>query len=160
MDTDMRISQSIEWALHCCVALGWLDNAESVSTARFAKHFGLPPAYLNKALQALVRAGVLVSQAGPRGGFRLSRSPSAISLWDVVSAIDGVDHSFRCTEIRQNGGARPDECVRPCGIAQAMYEAEDAWRGALMSKTIADMMTTAPISAAERTVRWFDVSHP
>lgn len=154
----MRISQSVEWALHCCVVLGWTGSSEPISTARLAKHFSLPPAYLNKALQALVRAGVLVSQAGPRGGFRLARSPSNISLWDVVSAIDGAEHSFRCTEIRQNAGASAEECSRPCGIAQAMYDAEDSWRSALMNKTVAGMMTTTPTRAAKRTVRWLDAS--
>ncbi|APZ42629.1 RrF2 family transcriptional regulator [Acidihalobacter ferrooxydans] len=154
----MRISQSVEWAVHCCVTLGWLGASLPISTARLAKHFDLPPAYLNKALQALVRSGVLVSQAGPHGGFRLARPPSSISLWDVVSAIDGIDHSFRCTEIRQNGGAKPDECTRPCGIAQAMYDAEDAWRESLKNKTIADMMAAAPAAAAERTIRSFAVS--
>ena len=46
----------------------------------------LPPAYLNKQLQALVRAGILSSTPGPRGGFRLARRLEDISVLDVVVA--------------------------------------------------------------------------
>ncbi|TAM00638.1 MAG: transcriptional regulator, partial [Pusillimonas sp.] len=70
------MSQGVEWGLHCCVALGWIGQGEVISTAKLAAKFGLPAAYLNKSLQALARAGVLVSSAGPRGGFRLARAPS------------------------------------------------------------------------------------
>src|SRR5690606_29875681 len=118
----MRMNQGVEWGLHCCVALGWIGNNEVVSTARLAAKFNLPAAYLNKSLQALVRAGILASTAGPRGGFRLVRPPSEITLLEVVDAIEGPEAAFRCTEIRRTGeGASPaSECKRPCAIASAM----------------------------------------
>ncbi len=61
----MRMSEGVEWALHCCVTLAWLGDERPVSTARLASSFELPPAYLNKRLQALVRAGILSSTPAP-----------------------------------------------------------------------------------------------
>ena len=99
----MRMGEGVEWGLHCCLALAWIGGEEPLSTAKLAAWFELPPAYLNKRLQALVRAGVLTSTAGARGGFRLARPPEKITLMDVVSAIEGPEEAFRCAEIRQRG---------------------------------------------------------
>ncbi|MGW2836629.1 RrF2 family transcriptional regulator [Streptomyces sp. NPDC001493] len=155
----MRMSAGVEWGLHCCLTLAWLGDAEAVSTARLAVWFDLPPAYLNKQLQALKRAGILTSTPGPRGGFRLARRPERITLMDVVAAVDGPDDLFQCTEIRQRGaGAETPvrEFQQPCGIAGAMLRAELAWRRELAAQTLADMMAAAPPSAAERARRHYD----
>ena len=43
----MRMSEGVEWGLHCCVTLAWLEGEGPVSTARLAASFELPAAYLN-----------------------------------------------------------------------------------------------------------------
>ncbi|MGD9660878.1 MAG: Rrf2 family transcriptional regulator [Porticoccaceae bacterium] len=154
----MRMGEGVEWALHCCLALAWLADEAPISTAKLAAAFGLPPTYLNKSLQALVKAGVLSSVPGIRGGFQLARPPSEITVLDVVLAIDGTEYLFRCTEIRQQGiGATqcPHEFMQPCGIATAMRRAELAWRRELANQTLIDLMETAPDTAANRMRSWW-----
>ncbi|MHB1565111.1 MAG: RrF2 family transcriptional regulator [Acidiferrobacter sp.] len=151
----MRIGEGVEWGLHCCLTLAWIGNQEPVSTAKLAAHFGVPPTYLNKCLQALVRAGILTSVAGVHGGFQLAKAPAQVTLMEVVAAIEGPDEAFRCTEIRQSEGCSRKEYRQPCAIAAAMHQAEVAWRAALSAQTLADIMTAAPTSAAERTRRWY-----
>ena len=99
----MRMSEGVEWAAHCCLLLDWIGDADPVPTAQLAAAFELPPPYLNKQLQALVRAGILTSTRGKRGGFALARALDRITLLDVVDAIEGPDPAFRCTEIRRCG---------------------------------------------------------
>ncbi|MFD6426556.1 RrF2 family transcriptional regulator [Streptomyces sp. NPDC060198] len=155
----MRMSAGVEWGLHCCLTLAWLGDAEAVSSAKLAAWFDLPPAYLNKQLQALDRAGILTSTPGARGGFRLARRPDQVTLMDVVAAVDGPDEVFQCTEIRQRGagaGAPAHEFQQPCGIAGAMRRAELAWRRELAAQTLADLMASAPASAAERARRHYE----
>lgn len=113
------MSEGVEWALHSCVNLAWSGPDRAVSAARLAAWHDLPAAYLNKQLQALARAGIVSSTPGPRGGFRLARPLDAISLMDVVAAVEGPDEAFRCAEIRQQGpgsrrtgGPRPGEGLR------------------------------------------------
>lgn len=152
------MSEGVEWGLHCCVTLAWLDGEGPVSTARLAASFELPAAYLNKRLQALVRAGILTSTPGARGGFQLARAPERITLMDVVAAIEGTEDAFRCHEIRRRGAgaeASDREFGRPCGISTAMRKAELAWRRELAAQTIADVVAGTPASAGERTRRWF-----
>jgi len=154
----MKMSEGVEWGLHCCLTLAWLASEGPVPTSTLAAAFDVPPHYLNKFLQALVRAGVLTSVAGARGGFRLARSPRDVSLLDIVMAIEGDDWAFRCTEIRQRGAgcdAQKREFARPCGIAAAMRKAEEAWRNELARQTLADLVHSAPATGEHRMQRWY-----
>ncbi|MEV7507383.1 RrF2 family transcriptional regulator [Streptomyces sp. NPDC090085] len=140
------MSEGVEWALHSCVNLAWSGPGRAVSAARLAAWHDLPAAYLNKQLQALARAGILTSSPGPRGGFRLARPLAAISLMDVVAAVEGPEAAFRCTEIRRQGpgGGDREADAAPaagagaadCAIAHAMTRAELAWRRALAEQDL------------------------
>ncbi len=151
------MSQGVEWALHTCLNLSWLDAP--VPTAALAAFYQLPPAYLNKQLQALVRAGILASTSGPRGGFLLARAVGEVSLLDVVTAIEGPDELLRCDQILSNGpGDHAGVDYRQsCAFAKAMRVADLAWRRELAGKTLADIQVDvqrrhpeAPASARSR----------
>ncbi len=135
----MKLSEGVEWGIHCAMLLGALAQGETLSGRAMAEFHGVPESYLLKHLKALVAAGLLESVTGPKGGYRLAKPPTDISLLDVVQAIDGPGPAFRCTEIRRRGpcaleaGAYP----RPCGINAAMLRAEDAYRSALAAETLA-----------------------
>jgi len=156
------MNEGVEWAVHSCLNLAWLGADRAVPASRLAAFYELPAAYLNKQLQALVRAGVLGSVPGPKGGFRLARPISEITLMDVVAAIDGEDEAFRCTEIRYRGGSgggRVPDNPKPCTVATAFRKAEMAWRRELAAQTLADIMITVERTnpgAPDRVRRWFD----
>ncbi|GAA0259023.1 Rrf2 family transcriptional regulator [Actinomadura nitritigenes] len=138
----MRIGEGVEWAAHCLLLLDWMGEDRPVPTARLAAGFELPPPYLNKQLQALVKAGLVTSTPGARGGFRLARPLEKITMMDVVAAIEGPEEAFQCTEIRERGvGAGTPASVlrRPCAVSTAMRKAELAWRRALAEQTLADV---------------------
>lgn len=136
------MSEGVEWVLHCCTVLATLPSDQSLPAAKLAELHDVAPAYLAKHLQATAAAGITETVPGPRGGYRLARPPAQISLLDVVLAVDGDDTAFRCSEIRQQGpvAGPPSDYRRPCGIARAMWRAEDAWRSELRDTTIADLV--------------------
>ena len=154
----MKMGQGVEWALHSCVNMSWTPVGEAVSSARLAAFYKLPAAYLNKQLQALVRAGILASVSGPRGGFQLARRPDQISVLDVVLAIEGKDDSFRCEGILKDapGGTMDIDYARTCLISQTMRHAEVTWRTELSRQTIAGIAASIERrfpDAKEATVR-------
>jgi Rrf2 family protein len=154
----MWMGEGVEWGLHCCVTLGWLDDQTPVSIRRLAAWFDLPQEYLKKRLQALARAGILTSSPGARGGWALARPPERITVMEVVAALEDSVEPFRCTEIRQRGVSGQGagrEFARPCGIVSVMRSAELAWRRELAAHTVADLMARSP-GGAERTRR----NHP
>lgn len=140
------MGQGVEWAVHTLLNLDWLGTSDPVPAADLAAGHDLPPAYLNKQLQLLVKAGLLSSVPGPRGGFRLARSSAQISMLDVVDAIEGTEPLFRCTEIRQCGAigqcADGDFSI-PCAVKSSMNRAESAWRESLAGQTLADVRAVA-----------------
>src|SRR5262249_44883101 len=101
----MRLSEGVEWGLHCAVLLAVMPSDAALSTTRLAECPGLPGAYLANPLRAMPRAGILDAGPGPRGGYRLARPPADVSVLDVVEAVDGDDPAFRCMEIRRGGPA-------------------------------------------------------
>jgi Rrf2 family protein len=141
----MRMSEGVEWAAHACAVLAALPGGRALPGARLAEYLGVPPAYLAKHMQALSRADLVVTGRGPSGGYRLARSPGAITLGDIAAAIEGPEPAFRCQEIRRRGpvGASAASCARPCPIARGFWAAEKAWRTALAEITLADVVQDA-----------------
>src|SRR3954451_2455629 len=126
----MQLGQGVEWALHCCTVLAIVPADQTLPAARLAEYHGVPSAYLAKHLQALAQAGIVESVAGRKGGYRLAKPATDISLLDVIDAVEGASPAFRCTEIRRRGpGSMPARAYgQRCGIARAMDRAEQAWR--------------------------------
>ncbi|WP_017587358.1 RrF2 family transcriptional regulator [Nocardiopsis ganjiahuensis] len=151
----MKLPESSEWALHCAASLAQLAPEDTVSTRRLAEHFGVPAPYLAKQLAHLVRGGVLAGTTGPRGGFRLARPASRITVLDIIEAVDGAADPYRCREIRQQGrGALPEEdCREPCVLAVTMHRAHQAWRSSLAAVTLADVVGTLAPGVPDRTRR-------
>ncbi len=155
------MSDTVEWALHCCTVLGTLPQGQALPAARLAEFHDVPPSYLAKALQATTAAGITESRSGPLGGYRLARPPAEITLLEVVLAVDGADTAFQCREIRRRGPTAtdaPGAYRRPCGIARAMWRADDAWRAALSATTVGDLITelvaTVPTAQLLRGAEW------
>jgi FeS assembly SUF system regulator len=85
-------------------------GVNAVSAKEVADSYGIPLPLLSKILQKLTKAGLLVSEHGTNGGYRLSRDPRQISALEVIRVIDGpiiltecftrhnhCDHSTRCS---------------------------------------------------------------
>jgi Rrf2 family protein len=148
----VKLPESTEWALHCVTAIAQVPG-EAVSGAQLAEHFALPAPYLSKQLALLVRGGVLSGVTGPRGGFRLSRPVSQLTLLDVVEAVDGSRDPYTCREIRQQGrGAAPsEECEEMCILAEKMRDAHEVWRASLRAVTISALVESLPAHVVART---------
>lgn len=138
----MKLSDGVEQAIHCVALLATLGPKDLLSAAALAEFHGVSVSYLLKHLQALSRAGLLSTIPGPKGGYRLAKPPDAISLLDVVLALEGPEPAFRCREIRRNGpNPLPDHYFSaPCEINAAMLRAERVYRAELRKVTVADLL--------------------
>ena len=146
----MQLGKGVEWTTHICTILALLPEGKGINVDALADHFEVPSAYLAKQMQLLRRAGIVESVRGKRGGYRLAKSVDAITLLDIVRAIEGPMPAFRCTEIRQNGpcGLKPADCKRPCEVASAFAKAEEAYREALRAQTLAGIIREAAIHSS------------
>ncbi len=137
----MQISKGVEWAVHATSLMSGLPENAGLKAETLADYHGVPKAYMAKQLQALSKAGLVRTSRGAHGGYRLAKPTAEISLWDIMTAIEGGKPAFRCTEIRQNGpcALKPKDCHKSCPIAAAFMAAEKAFRDSLAAVSLADL---------------------
>lgn len=138
-----RLGDGVEAALHCLLVLAGLEEKRVLPGKALAEIHGVSESYLLKHLRELTAAELIEAVPGPRGGYRLAREPVAVTLLDVVEAIDGREPTFVCREIRRNcPGKSQDPAVwrQECFIKTRMMAAERVWRDALRAQTLADLV--------------------
>lgn len=160
----MRLGDGVEWALHCCTVLALVPSEQALPAAKLAEFHGVPAAYLAKHLQALSSAGIVEAVPGRRGGYRLARPATEITVLDVVDAVEGSEPVFRCTEIRQRGPAAlpASEYRSACTITAAMRRAEAAYRAELRAQTVHGLVEqlgeVIDPRAVEKAAAWMEAS--
>jgi Rrf2 family protein len=122
-------------AVRAMLALARLPEGAYAGSASVAREIGAPPNYLGKLLQMLAREGLVQSQKGLGGGFRLARDPAAISLLDVVEPIEQVSRWSGCIL------GRP-ECSEsaPCALHERYKKVRNDYLRLLRDTTLADLL--------------------
>lgn len=89
------LPKTAEYALRAAV---WLahEPGRPASADRLAVHTKVPRRYLNRVLRGLVASGLVHSQAGPGGGYRLARRPEEVTILDVVNAVAPLERIRGC----------------------------------------------------------------
>lgn len=126
----------MDYALRAASELAAADAPRTVEQLSAAQH--IPNKYLESILGELRRGGLLRSQRGPEGGYRLARSASEISIADVIRALDG--------ELANVRGSRPED-LDYSGAASALQQVWIALRAS--ERTILEGVTLAHVSSGE-----------
>lgn len=92
----MIFSQTAEYALRAMAVVAQLPPGVSISSRRLAIQAGVPQDYVSKILRRMVQGGLLLSQRGHGGGFRLARSPGSIRFLDILLAANEPLEWRRC----------------------------------------------------------------
>lgn len=121
-------------AVRAMAALARLRPGEYAGAGAIAEAIRAPRNYLGKLLQTLAREGLVESQKGLGGGFRLARAPETITLLDVVEPIEHVGRWNRC--ILGN-----PECSgeRPCAIHHQWKEVRAKYVDMLRGANLANL---------------------
>ena len=85
----MRVSAKSDYALRALIELAVTDDGAPVSAEELGKRQDIPHGFLQAILADLRRAGVVLSQRGQSGGWRLARSAETVTVADVIRAVDG-----------------------------------------------------------------------
>ncbi|HEX7432941.1 MAG TPA: Rrf2 family transcriptional regulator, partial [Anaerolineaceae bacterium] len=85
----MQITRQADYALRAMSYLALLDPNRRAATSQIAEEQHIPPSFLAKIISQLSIAGLIHTSRGARGGVSIARDRSAISILDVVEAIDG-----------------------------------------------------------------------
>ena len=90
------ISRTAEYAIRAMATLNQLSDGGLVGAGALSKGSGVPANYLSKILHTLGRAGIVGSVRGPGGGFRMMKSASKLTAYEVVQLFDNLEGKRRC----------------------------------------------------------------
>jgi len=143
------ISQTAEYALRAVV---WLAGhpQRALSTLEISKATKIPGGYLSKVLQGLARSGLVLSNPGRAGGFRLNRAPHDIRVLDVINAVDGVQRIRSCPlGLRSHGTVL---CPLHKRLDDAMAMVERAYASSTIAELIAEPSPSTPLCESKSTI--------
>lgn len=128
----LKLTKKADYGL---IALRHLASARRAASAKdIADTYGIPLPLLAKILQKLARQGLLVSEQGTHGGYRLARHASDITTLEVIRAIDGPILLTQCfTE-----HAHCDQSPR-CPVREPLRKVHEGILRLLSSITISDL---------------------
>jgi Rrf2 family protein len=134
----MHVSAKADYAVRALVELTAMTATASgyVTVEQLAGRQGLPVKFLETIFTELRKDGVVVSRRGVDGGYRLARPASAITVADIIRAVDGPLAAVR--------GLRPED-TEYGGAAEALPQVwvalRAAVRGVLEGVTLADLVS-------------------
>ena len=108
MSKILNISEATALALHAVIYLEAHTNRK-VSTKEIAEAFQASEAHLSKVMQRLVRAGMVNSVRGPKGGFEVGKPTDEISLLQLYEIFEGPVPGTTCLFRKSVCGL--DNCV-------------------------------------------------
>ncbi len=123
-------------------------NCDSVNSGWFsasaiASELAFSTPTVTKIIGLLAKAGLLTTQRGAHGGFRLALGPEAISIAAVVEAVDGPIALTHCTDHTTN--VTPCDRLSMCTVSPHWQIINRTVRDSLMSLSVADLAKPAPI---------------
>ena len=135
----LRLSKKSDYALIAMKHLATRPEGGVSSSAReISETYSIPLELLAKVLQRLVRARLLVSVQGTRGGYRLGRNAHQISVADVIQAVDGPVTVTACSTDDHNC-----DQYNTCSIRDPLWKIKNRILDALNTVSVAEMAAEA-----------------
>lgn len=150
----MWLSSTAQQALHAVLCIAALADEGPVRVDEVAAVIGGPRNYLSKTLHLLTRAGVLRSERGPRGGFRLAVAADRLTLARVVAPFEPVGER-RCLLGRPVCGD-----AKPCPAHSRWKKVAGEIDAFFQTTTIAALLQGTPRVAAEARATIRSLRHP
>lgn len=106
----MKISTRGRYALRLLIDITLQKKDTYVSLKDISERQSISVKYLEQITSSLFKAGILVSSRGPTGGYKLSRDPKSISVYEILKASEGTLSSVSCLSSDDNQCSRKQIC--------------------------------------------------
>ena len=130
----LRLSKKADYALLAMRHLAAHADRGAMPARELAEAYDIPAELLAKVLQKLVRAKLLDSHQGIRGGYGLSRPAASISVADVIQAIDGPFSVTACST--ENSGC---DQYSKCSVRDPLWQIRERIAAALATVSVAEL---------------------
>lgn len=127
----MKYSKATNYALHTMLYFMVLPSGKNIGVQQLAEMQKISPTYLSKILTKLVKAGMIQSTPGIKGGYKLIRNKADISFLEVIQATEGTASLFECGIGEDHQG---------CLIQKVMTQAEQQMEDYLKTQKLVDLV--------------------
>ncbi len=142
----LELTKRGDYGVRAMLALASAPPGALLSVRRIADEMGIPVRFLPQVMGDLGRAGLVQSSPGRTGGYRLARPASAVSLLDVVEAVEGDSRRRMC--ILRGGPCGLDGVT--CAVHDPFFAAQDAMIGQLSAADLASIARDRMIGSEEK----------
>ena len=138
----LRLSKKADYALMAMKHLAIRPDSMSASAREIAEQYDIPIELMAKVLQRLARRGLVTSHQGTRGGYRLARAASIISVADIIQAIDGPLTVTACSTEAENC----DQYAK-CSVRDPLWRIRERILSALATCSLQEVCSEVPEGA-------------
>jgi len=142
----MTFKKSTRYALYAAMEMA-READEPVSVTQVAERYGVSTAVLAKIFQQLARVGIAESTRGVRGGYKLSRSPSELTVLDVIEAFEPRRSTRHCLLAEEGDETCSDFTL--CRLRKLVDEVEETTRCTYASVTLETLVGNRPVRDVE-----------
>lgn len=138
--SSMQLTRAADYGVRVMIHLATQPENSRALLPNLARATSAPESFLSKVLQALCKAGFIVSRRGQAGGFEILPQGRRATIRSVIEAIDGPI----CLNICLVSGLT---CVRKsyCAAHPIWLKAQEAMLGVLETSTVADLAYHTPV---------------
>ena len=147
----MLFSTKAEYGVRLMVELGRQPGSAPISLSSVAEKESLPLSYLEHLVAKLRKAGLVESQRGAHGGYRLARPPAQIEMLEVVQALEGAIAPMECFEPDAEGKvscSHESDGDRACATKLLWTRVQGGVTKALAGTTLAELVEFSDHTAA------------
>ena len=131
----LRFTKRVDYGLMAMQFVAFHQGVGPVAVKQIAEEFDIPTELLAKILQRLAKRGLIVSQNGPKGGYRLAHQPEEITVGQVVRALEGPIAIVTCYD--DEGECRQ---MPHCTLRRPVQKIQAAIRQLLDTMSLAELM--------------------
>jgi Rrf2 family protein len=141
----LELTKRADYAIRAVLALGGAGPEDRLSVRWIAADRAIPERFLSRVMADLVAAGLVEGSEGRGGGYRLAKPADAISLLEVIEAVEG--DSRRRTCILRGG---PCQLNGVCDVHEVFAAAQEQTLRELSAATVAGIVAARRNSSATR----------
>ncbi len=143
----MRLQNTTDYAIRVMLFMAQQDGEVSTAEAA-AREMGITYSYFNKVAWKIRMAGLIESVQGPSGGYRIAKNPADITLYDIVTVMEGDICINRCLD---EDGFCSRNAAQTCPVHKTLEALQNQMIDTLRSVRISDLCDeSSPIQSEKQ----------
>ena len=137
----MKMKSGVEQAICILIMLATQIDQRPIKSAILSKRLSVSDSYLKKVMRSLVVSGLVDSESGKDGGFKLKLTPEEITMLHIYEAIEGTHSFVRPTNLAEKVFLRAEKIKdKKKEVLAVFFDAEQQFKARLQKYTLDSLL--------------------